>query len=125
LPWQSGPGEIVNKRERLRRFVMLTDQGFLSTGGSMSNSRVEVPSRTSEEFVRTYDAQVHKIIDAIAAVVANAQAGSNWLQVQPLNPEEIRQALNSIAKDGKRACELVIRLRVLMHEGAQLNHWPK
>jgi hypothetical protein len=97
---------------------MLADQHFFGAEESVSDAKGQVPLQTSVEFVRTYDAQIHEIVDAIAAVVTNAEAGLNWLRAQPLDPEEVRQALNSIASDGKRACEIVVRLRALMNEGA-------
>jgi hypothetical protein len=81
----------------------------------MSDAKDHVPSQTSAEFVRTYHAQVHEVTDAIAAAVTNAQAGLNWLSAQPLDLEEVRRALDSIVKDGKRACEIVVRLRALVN----------
>ncbi|WP_198030274.1 hypothetical protein [Bradyrhizobium sp. Tv2a-2] len=52
--------------------------------------------------MRSYDVEVHRTVHAIAAAVTNAQAGLNWLRAQPLDVEEVRQALDSIASDGKR-----------------------
>jgi hypothetical protein len=43
----------------------------------------------------------------------SAQAGLNWLSADPPNLEEVRRALDGIASDGKRAAEIVIRLRAL------------
>jgi hypothetical protein len=81
----------------------------------MRDAKGHVPLQTSREFMRTYDAQSHEIIDAVAAVVAGAQAGLNWLRAKPLDLEEVRQALNNIARDGKRAAEVVARLRELVN----------
>jgi hypothetical protein len=97
---------------------MLTDQHCFWPEGSVSDAKGQVPLQTSAEFMRSYNAQAHEMIDAIAAAVANAQAGLNWLHAQPLDLEKVRQALNSIARDGKRAGEIVFRLRALMNEGA-------
>ena len=71
----------------------------------------DVPLQTSVESTCPFDAQTHEIIDAIAALVITAQAGLEWLRVQPPDLEEVRQSLSTIATDGKRACELVLRLR--------------
>ncbi|MGV7212928.1 hypothetical protein [Bradyrhizobium sp. UFLA05-112] len=68
------------------------------------------------ELARTCNAQAHEIADAIAAAVNNAQAGLNWLRAQPLDQEEVREALNSIVNNGKRACEIVVGLRALMQK---------
>ena len=53
-------------------------------------------------------------VDAITAAVINAEAGLNWLRAEPPDLEAVRQALNGIASDGKRAAEIVVRLRVPM-----------
>jgi len=82
----------------------------------VSDAKRPVPLQTLAEFVRTYDAQAHEMTDAIAAAVINAQAGLNWLSAQPLDLEEVRKALNSIVNDGKRACEIVVRLRTLLNK---------
>jgi hypothetical protein len=50
-----------------------------------------------------------QIVDAITAAVTSAQAGLNWLRAEPPDLEEVRQVLNFIASDGKRAAEIVIR----------------
>jgi hypothetical protein len=85
---------------------------------SESGARGQVPSRTSAEFARSYHAQAPAIIDAITAVVLNAQAGLNWLRAEPRDLEGVRQALDNIATDGQRAAEIVVRLRALMNDGA-------
>jgi hypothetical protein len=86
-------------------------------GSSFSNvgdAKGQVPLQTSAEFVRTYNAQAHEVTDAITAVVINAQAGLNLLRAQSPDLEKVRQALNSIANDGKRAGNIVVRTRALM-----------
>jgi hypothetical protein len=70
----------------------------------------------SAEFVRSYNAQAHEIKDAITAVVINAQAGLHLLRAQSPDLEVVRQALNNIANDGKRAGEIVDRTRALMNK---------
>ena len=70
--------------------------------------------QTSVEFVRSYNAQAHEIANAITAMVLNAQAGLHLLRAQSPDLEKVRQALNSIANDGKRAGDIVVRTRALM-----------
>jgi hypothetical protein len=86
--------------------------------GSVSDAKGQVPLQTSAEFVRTCNAQAHEIVDAITAAITNAEAGLNWLRAEPPDMEEVRQALNGIASDGKRAAEIVVRLRALMNKVA-------
>jgi hypothetical protein len=97
---------------------MLTDQHLFRPEGSVSDAKGQVPLQTSAEFVRTYNAQAHEIVDAITAAVTNAEAGLNWLRAEPPDLEEVRQALNGIASDGKRAAEIVVLLRALMNKAA-------
>ena len=61
----------------------------------------------------------HEITDAITAVVINAQAGLHLLRAQSPDLEQVRQVLNSIANDGKRAGDIVVRTtRALMKKVA-------
>ena len=93
---------------------MLTDECFFWPEKSASDTRGQVPLQTSAEFVRTFDVQNHKIVDALTATVTSAQAGLNWLRAEPPDLEEVRRLLNGIVNDGKRAAEIVVRLRALM-----------
>ena len=92
---------------------MLTDQPILPEE-SASAPKSQLSSQTLAELERSYDIQVHEIVEAIAATAINARAGLNWLRAEPPDPEGVRQALNSIARDAKRAAENLARLRALM-----------
>jgi hypothetical protein len=82
----------------------------------VSNAKGQLPLQTSAEFARSFTAQAHEIVDAITAVVVNAEAGSTWLRAEPPDLEGARLAFDGIASDGKRAGELVVRLRALMNK---------
>jgi C4-dicarboxylate-specific signal transduction histidine kinase len=56
----------------------------------------------------------HEVNQPIAATVSNAQAGLRWLDRQPPDLDEVRQALACIAEDGKRAGEVIAGIRELM-----------
>jgi hypothetical protein len=93
---------------------MLMDQHLFWPEKGAGGARGQVPPQTSAEFVRTFNAQTHKIIDAITAAVISAQAGSIWLRAESPDLEEVRRVLNGIVNDGKRAAEIVVQLRALM-----------
>jgi hypothetical protein len=95
---------------------MQTDLLLFRSERSVSDAKGRLPSQTSAEFARTFKAQAHEIVDAITAVVINAEAGSNWLCAEKPDLEGVRLALDGIASDGKRAAELVLRLRALMNK---------
>ena len=96
---------------------MLTDQHLLRLERRVSDAKEQPPLHISVEFARTYNAQAHEIVDATTAAVTYAEAALNWQRADPQDLEEVWRALNSVAKDGKRADEIVVRLRALMNEG--------
>jgi PAS domain S-box-containing protein len=56
----------------------------------------------------------HEVNQPIAAVVTNAQAALRWLNMQPSDPEEVRQALDRIVSNGRRAGDVIGRIRTLV-----------
>jgi PAS domain S-box-containing protein len=56
----------------------------------------------------------HEVNQPIAATVANAQAGLNWLSRQPPDLEEARQAFDRIVKNGNRAGGVILGIRALI-----------
>jgi hypothetical protein len=101
--------KLADAAQRLRR-RKVHRTFFSEPEGNLDDAKGEAPLQTSAEFVRTYSA----IVDALTATILNAEAGLNWLSTQPPDLEEVRRALNTIANDGKRAGEIVVRLRVPM-----------
>jgi PAS domain S-box-containing protein len=60
----------------------------------------------------------HEVNQPLAAVVANAEAGLQWLDGDYPNLDGARQALRRIARDGGDAGEIVKRLRALFRRAA-------
>lgn len=58
----------------------------------------------------------HEVNQPIAAIVASAEAGVNWLEAQPPNLERVRQTFGSIAGDGMRAGDIIGRIRALIRK---------
>jgi len=56
----------------------------------------------------------HEVDQPIAAVVTNAQAALRWLNMQPPDPVEVRQALDRIVSNGRRAGDVIGRIRALV-----------
>jgi signal transduction histidine kinase len=67
----------------------------------------------------------HEINQPLAAIVTNAQVCLRWLTRDVPNLEEVREAAELIARDGKRASDVISRIRALVRktgsEKAQLN----
>jgi C4-dicarboxylate-specific signal transduction histidine kinase len=56
----------------------------------------------------------HEVNQPIAGVITNAQAALRWLRADPPDPDEIREALDRIVADGRRAGEVIGRIRALV-----------
>jgi PAS domain S-box-containing protein len=62
----------------------------------------------------------HEINQPIAATVINAQAALRWLGCRPPDLEEVRQTLDRIISDGKRAGDVIGRIRALIRKATSL-----
>ena len=56
----------------------------------------------------------HEVMQPIAATVTNAQAALRFLNAQPPNLEEARQALDATVKDGNRTTDVIEGIRALV-----------
>ena len=61
----------------------------------------------------------HEVNQPLTAVCANAAAALRWLAAQPPNMEEARQTLSGIVADGRRASEIIKRIRGLVKKAPQ------
>lgn len=60
----------------------------------------------------------HEVNQPLAAVVTNADACTMWLSSAPPNIEEARAAVDSIAREGTRASDIVRRIRAMFTKSA-------
>ena len=58
----------------------------------------------------------HEVNQPIAAAVTNAQAGLRWLSAQRPDLEEAKQAFRNIQENGKRAGDVIGRIRALIRK---------
>ena len=69
----------------------------------------------------------HEVNQPLSGVVSNAGASLRWLAGDPPNLEKAREATNRIVRDGKRAGDIIARIRALTrraptaHEELDLN----
>jgi signal transduction histidine kinase len=56
----------------------------------------------------------HEVMQPLGAGVTNAEAALRWLTAQPPNLNEVREALGGSVKDGRRAIEIIGRIRTLI-----------
>jgi C4-dicarboxylate-specific signal transduction histidine kinase len=60
----------------------------------------------------------HEVNQPLAAVVTNADACSIWLASDPPNLDEVRAAVDSIAREGTRASDVIRRIRAMFSKAA-------
>src|SRR6267154_756161 len=65
----------------------------------------------------------HEVNQPLGAMVTSAAAGARWLAAKPPQMEKARRALERIANDGKRAAEVIRRIRALMKRQAPRKEW--
>ena len=56
----------------------------------------------------------HEINQPLSGVVTNAETGLLWLKAEPPNVQEAMRAFSRVVRDGKRASEIVNRIRALI-----------
>jgi signal transduction histidine kinase len=66
----------------------------------------------------------HEVNQPLCAIVSNAHTLQRMLARPDADPAEVRDALEDIRKDGKRASEVVGRIRALLKRG-QVEHAPQ
>jgi C4-dicarboxylate-specific signal transduction histidine kinase len=65
----------------------------------------------------------HEVNQPLAAVVTNANAGLRWLGGDSPNLTEAREAIRRIIRDGKRADEIIGRIRALAKKAPPQKDW--
>ena len=90
---QQGVSFVVDLTERKRAEAELVHANRVATMGQLSASIA------------------HEVNQPIAATLMNAGTAARWLARQPPNLEEVRQLIDRIVIDGKRAADIVSRIR--------------
>jgi PAS domain S-box-containing protein len=63
----------------------------------------------------------HEVNQPLTAIVTNTQAAIRWLDADPPNMEEVRDALASVVRNGKRASDVIGRIRALVSKSSPRN----
>jgi PAS domain S-box-containing protein len=65
----------------------------------------------------------HEVNQPLGAIVTSAAAGARWLATKPPQLDKAHRALERIANDGKRAGEVIRRIRALMKRQTPRKDW--
>jgi PAS domain S-box-containing protein len=65
----------------------------------------------------------HEVNQPLGAIVTSAAACARWLATKPPQMDKARRALERIANDGKRAAEVIRRIRALMKRQSPRKDW--
>jgi len=62
----------------------------------------------------------HELNQPLAAIVNNATAAMQYLEQSRLNPEQLREILNDVVGDGRRACDIMQNVRSAIKKGGAI-----
>ena len=70
-------------------------------------------------------ALAHELNQPLAAILSNAQAARRFLAMESPDPDELREILDDIVADDKRAADVIQRLRRMLRKGdVEREHFP-
>ena len=84
-----------------------------------SREQVELLSRVSLLGEMTASL-AHELNQPLAAIVNNATAAMQYLEHGRLNPEQLREILNDVVGDGRRACDIMQNVRSAIKKGSAI-----
>jgi PAS domain S-box-containing protein len=125
---KDGKQIVVASRWSLQRDESGSPFGFLETNNDVTESRQaeEERERLRQELAHLAHLNrvstmgeltaslAHEINQPLAAIVTNAKACLRWLMRDVPNLEEAREAAERIARDGRRASDVISRIRALV-----------
>jgi signal transduction histidine kinase len=107
--------EIKGLNEELERRVVERTNELMQTSKALREAQTALAHVNRVATTGELAASIaHEIKQPLAAVATSAAAGSRWLERQPPNVEEARDALGRISNDVTRAVEIIEHIRALM-----------
>jgi C4-dicarboxylate-specific signal transduction histidine kinase len=107
--------EVARLNEELEQRVEERTKQLLQASEALHEAQTELAYVNRVATMGQLAASIaHEINQPIAAIVTNAQAGLRFLKREPLDLEEVWHAMDQIAFDGKRAGDVIDRIRSLI-----------
>lgn len=107
--------EIKRINEELEQRVMERTSQLLLTSEELREAQIELARSNRVTMMGQMAASIiHEVNQPIAAAMTNAYAALRWLDTNPPDFGEVRQALDQIIKAGNRASDVIGRIRDLV-----------
>ncbi|WP_141617312.1 ATP-binding protein [Myxococcus sp. AB036A] len=113
-------GLVVERRRRMRAQAELLERQRLEKLAEMEARRTldQLAHVSRVAALGELAASLaHELNQPLAAILSNAQAARRLLNASPAERDEMREALGDIISDGKRAGEVIHRMRMLLKRG--------
>jgi C4-dicarboxylate-specific signal transduction histidine kinase len=114
--------ELNQLNDELERRVVERTGQLLQTSEALQQAQAELAHVNRVATMGQLAASIsHEVMQPIAAGITNAQAALRWLDAQPPDLEEVRQALGHIVNEGNRAGDVIDRIRALVKKAPARN----
>lgn len=113
----SFPGGAVGRGTILVGIIDMTDRNRAQD--ALASVQAELTHATRVATLGELSASIaHEVRQPLTAIVAHGEAGQRWLGRQPPELDEARHSLTRISKEGRRAAEIIARIRAMSTKAA-------
>lgn len=114
VPMRDETGRVV------ARYVAATDiEDRKRAEAALHKAQAELTHMTRVTTLGEFTASIaHEVNQPLAAIVTNGEVCLRLLELEPLDKAELLEATGAIINNGRRASEIITRLRVLSRKGA-------
>jgi signal transduction histidine kinase len=107
--------EIARLNEELEQRVVERTNQLMQASEALHEAHAELAHINRVTAMGQLAASIiHEVNQPLTAMITNADVGLRWLDRQPPNVDEARQALDCIINDGKRASDFIGQIRALI-----------
>jgi C4-dicarboxylate-specific signal transduction histidine kinase len=116
--------EIQRLNEELEERVVARTNQLMRASEALLEAQAELAHVNRVATTGKLTASIaHDVLQPLAAVNTNADAGLRWLAAGPPNLDRARASLERIARDGKQAGEVITRVRALVKKSPPTKAW--